>query len=268
MSRIKSCFDLLLKDGRKGLIPFIVAGDPEPKFTLPVMHEMVKAGADIIELGFPFSDPIADGKAIQQASERALLHGISLTDVIDMVALFRKDNQETPIVLMGYLNPIESMGYEKFSMAAKMAGVDGLLIVDMPLEEAVKFSEILSQSDIDLICLMSPTTREERQKSILEAASGFLYYVSLKGVTGSDKIDVGAVQDCVSKIKCHSRLPVSVGFGIRDPKIAADITRFSDAVVIGSAITELMGRPAQTCSDTVVTVGGYLQGIRNSIDSI
>jgi tryptophan synthase alpha chain len=268
MSRITKCFNHLKEENRKGLIPFIVAGDPKPDFTLSFMKALVDGGADIIELGVPFSDPMADGPVIQRGSERALLHGTALHDVIDMVASFRRDNQITPVILMGYLNPIEVMGYERFAKAAAKAGVDGVLIVDMPPEEAAGLKANLVEHDLDMIFLISPTTNTKRQKYIAEIASGFLYYVSLKGVTGSDRLDIGSVQESVSEIKKHSTLPVGVGFGIRDPESAASVAKVSDAVVVGSPIVELVGVLTDDSTDSLRKISDYLLAIRYAIDAV
>ena len=268
MSRIANCFNDLKEKNRKGLIPFIVAGDPKPEFTLPLMNALVDGGADIIELGVPFSDPMADGPVIQRGSERALINGTALHDVIAMVFDFRKENQQTPVILMGYLNPIEVMGYEKFAKSAAEAGVDGVLIVDMPPEEASELKEILVKHQIDLIFLIAPTTSVERQKYISETASGFLYYVSLKGVTGSSRLDTNSVEESVRDIKQLSKLPVGVGFGIRDTESAAKVAKVSDAVVIGSPIVELVGEMVDDSSDSLNKISEYLSAMRNAIDAV
>ena len=268
MGRITDCFDLLQEEKRKGLIPFIVAGDPKPEFTLSFMKALVEGGADIIELGVPFSDPMADGPVIQRGSERALLHGTTLHDVIHMVAEFRKDNQQIPVILMGYLNPIEIMGYENFAKSATDAGVDGVLIVDMPPEEAGELKEILVKYQLDLIFLISPTTSVERQKYIAEIASGFLYYVSLKGVTGSDKLNIDSVQESVRTIKQHSKLPVGVGFGIRDADSAASVAKVSDAIIVGSPIVELVGTLQDDSAASMKSISTYLSAMRQAIDAV
>jgi len=268
MSRIANCFNDLKEKNRKGLIPFIVAGDPNPTFTLPLMNALVDGGADLIELGVPFSDPMADGPVIQRGSERALVHGTSLHDVISMVVDFRKENKQTPVILMGYLNPVEVMGYETFAKAASEAGVDGALIVDLPPEEAGELKEIMVKYDIDLIFLISPTTNVERQKYISKMASGFLYYVSLKGVTGSNRLDTNSVQESVTTIKQHSNLPVGVGFGIRDPESAANVAKVSDAVVVGSPIVELVGDLNDDSATSMKSISTFLSTMRQSIDAI
>jgi len=268
MSRIANCFNELKEKNRKGLIPFIVAGDPQPEFTLPLMNALVDGGADLIELGVPFSDPMADGPVIQRGSERALVHDTSLHDVISMVVDFRKENKHTPVILMGYLNPVEVMGYETFAKAASEAGVDGALIVDMPPEEAGQLKEIMAKYDIDLIFLISPTTNVERQKYISKMASGFLYYVSLKGVTGSNRLDINSVQESLTTIKQHSNLPVGVGFGIRDPESAANVAKMCDAVVIGSPIVELVGDLDDDSAASIKSISTYLSTMRQAIDAV
>ncbi len=267
MSRIANCFNDLKEKNRKGLIPFIVAGDPKPSFTLPLMNALVDGGADLIELGVPFSDPMADGPVIQRGSERALVHGTSLHDVISMVVDFRKENKQTPVILMGYLNPVEVMGYEIFAKAASEAGVDGAIIVDLPPEEAGELKEFMVKYNIDLIFLISPTTNVERQKYISKMASGFLYYVSLKGVTGSNRLDTNSVQESVTTIKQHSNLPVGVGFGIRDPESAAKVAKVSDAVVIGSPIVELVGDLNDDSATSMKSISTYLSTMRQAIDA-
>ncbi|MEE9574730.1 MAG: tryptophan synthase subunit alpha, partial [Gammaproteobacteria bacterium] len=242
--------------------------DPKPEFTLSFMKALVEGGADIIELGVPFSDPMADGPVIQRGSERALLHGTTLHDVIHMVAEFRKDNQQIPVILMGYLNPIEIMGYENFAKSATDAGVDGVLIVDMPPEEAGELKEILVKYQLDLIFLISPTTSVERQKYIAEIASGFLYYVSLKGVTGSDKLNIDSVQESVRTIKQHSKLPVGVGFGIRDAESAASVAKVSDAIIVGSPIVELVGTLQDDSAASMKSISTYLSAMRQAIDAV
>ncbi len=263
---IADCFSRLRADRRKGLIPFIVAGDPAPQFTVPLMRALVSWGADVIELGVPFSDPMADGRAIQSASERALSHGTSLSDVMDMVATFRQDDQHTPVVLMGYMNPIECMGYAHFAERAAAAGVDGVLVIDAPPEEAKELEDNLSRHRLDQIFLLSPTTPEARQRDIAARASGFLYYVSLKGVTGSGALDVDAVKSRVAAIKQQTTLPVAVGFGIKDGASAAQIAGVSDAVVLGSALVALVEQLTADTDGAMETIGRYLISIRQTID--
>lgn len=235
MSRIEACFNALKNNNKKALIPFITAGDPSADLTVGLMHTLVDAGADILELGVPFSDPMADGPVIQRASERALANGTNTDDVFDMVKEFRTKNETTPVILMGYLNPIEVMGYKNFTEKAANVGVDGLIVVDLPPEESAELIDILKPHDIDQIFLISPTTEGERLDRICEVASGFLYYVSLKGVTGSNQLDVKAVEDKLNQIRSRTKLPLGVGFGISDAQIAANVGQISDAVVVGSA---------------------------------
>jgi tryptophan synthase alpha chain len=236
VSRIAGRFESLRAAGRKALIPYVTAGDPNPENTVPLMHAMVEAGADIIELGVPFSDPMADGPVIQQACERALRHNVSLRGVIGMVKAFRERDNETPVVFMGYLNPVEIMGYEAFAEAAAEAGVDGLLTVDLPPEEGHDLVQTLRSHGIDPIYLLAPTSNEARISRICAAASGFVYYVSLKGVTGAATLDVDAVAEKLAAIRAHTDLPVGVGFGIRDADSAARVAAVADAVVVGSAL--------------------------------
>ncbi len=244
MSRISQTFAELGQ--KKALIPFITAGDPQPDFTVPLMHQLVSSGASIIELGVPFSDPMADGPVIQAADERALAHHVSLRDVLSMVAEFRKTDNATPVVLMGYLNPIEIMGYQLFAEQASAAGVDGVLVVDMPPEEGEEFAALMQQYGINTIFLISPTTDVDRIKKINNLASGYLYYVSLKGVTGANTLDVDSVAEKLQQIRSISNLPVGVGFGIKDGKTAQAVAKIADAVVVGSA---LVNRIAENQSD-------------------
>ncbi|MEW5966655.1 MAG: tryptophan synthase subunit alpha [Pseudomonadota bacterium] len=236
MSRIGPTFTALRAQNKKALIPFITAGDPGKGFTVPLMHALVEAGADIIELGVPFSDPMADGPVIQRASERALANKVGLKDVLVMVSEFRKSNDATPVVLMGYANPVERMGYEKFAAAAKAAGVDGVLTVDIPPEESAGVADAFKAAGLDPIFLLSPTTPESRVEQVAAAAGGFIYYVSLKGVTGSANLDTDEVAQKLEMVRRHCSLPVGVGFGIRDAATAEAVARIADAVVVGSRI--------------------------------
>jgi tryptophan synthase alpha chain len=264
MSKIKTTFERLQSQGRKALIPFITAGDPDPAMTVPLMHAMVDAGADIIELGVPFSDPMADGRTIQRASERALEKGVSLRRVLEMVANFRADDNETPVVLMGYANPIEAMGLAVFAAAAFDAGVDGVLVVDYPPEEGAEFARTLLDNALDPIFLLAPTSTPERIARVSELASGYVYYVSLKGTTGSAELDVGAVALRVPEIHAAVGIPVGVGFGVRDVQTAAAITRFADAVIVGSRIIEEIeaSPPDEICA----RVTRFLAELRRGID--
>ncbi len=268
MSRIETCFSALKNNNKKALIPFITAGDPSLDMTVGLMHVLTKAGADIIELGVPFSDPMADGPVIQRASERALLNGTNTDDVFNIVKEFRTENESTPIILMGYMNPIEVMGYETFVEKAANAGVDGLIIVDLPPEESVEFGEVLKPYGIDQIFLISPTTHGKRLDRICEVASGFLYYVSLKGVTGSNQLDVKAVDDKLNEIRSKTSLPLGVGFGIKNPQIAEDVGRVSDAVVVGSALVERIAEHAGDGEKMKLEISSFMSSLRTALDNI
>jgi tryptophan synthase alpha chain len=263
MSRIKSSFERLKAQGRKALIPFITCGDPDAELTVPLLHALVEAGADVIELGVPFSDPMADGPTIQRASERALVKGMSMRKVLAIVAEFRTTNAETPLVLMGYANPIEAMGVDRFGAAAADAGVDGVLVVDYPPEESTEFSAAMKQYGLDPIFLLAPTSTEERIAGAAKVASGYVYYVSLKGVTGSAALDVDAVAARLPAIREKTGLPVGVGFGIRDAETAARIARIADAVVIGSRIIEEIEKstPETACANVKALVAGIRAGM-------
>jgi tryptophan synthase alpha chain len=264
MSRIAARFERLKKEGRKALIPFFTAGDPDRASCVPLMHALVSGGADVIELGVPFSDPMADGPVIQRSSERALMHGVSLHDVINWVAEFRKTDSTTPVVLMGYANPIESMGLEAFADAAKAAGVDGALVVDYPPEEAENLVNTLDRSGLETIFLLSPTTSDARLKQVAELGRGYLYYVSLKGVTGAANIDIGDVAKRLERIRSFTALPVGVGFGIRDGQTAHAIAQVADAVVIGSRLVqEIEAAPA----DAPAKVQAFMADIRAAMDA-
>ena len=266
MSRISAAFDTLRNQGRKALIPFITAGDPEPALAVPLMHALVKGGADVIELGVPFSDPMADGPVIQRSSERALKHGVSLKQVLGYVAEFRRIDRLTPIVLFGYANPIEAMGIERFADAVGTADADGVLVVDYPPEEAQKLVELLDAKGLDTIFLLSPTTTEGRLKQAAAMGRGYLYYVSLKGVTGAAHIDLADVAGRVRRIKELVRLPVGVGFGIRDAHSARAIGEVADAIVIGSALIQEL---EQLPRDKVVEgATRFLTPIREALDNL
>ena len=240
MSRIENCFKQLKSQNKKGFIPYLTAGDPNLECTLNLMHALVKAGADIIELGYPFSDPSSDGPVIQRAVERSLAKHTRLKDVLDLVKRFRQENQDTPIVLMGYLNPIECMGFQKFTDAAIVSGVDGVLVVDMPPEEAHDFLQIIHRSVLDCIFLVAPTTREERARKICELSSGYVFYVSLKGVTGASHLDIDSVRTNVNLLKSYCGLPIGIGFGIKDVDTATKLGGLADAIVVGSALVNLI----------------------------
>jgi len=266
MSRISATFDSLRNQGRKALIPFITAGDPEPGVTVPVMHALVQAGADVIELGVPFSDPMADGPVIQRSSERALKHGVSLRDVLGMLTEFRKTDRKTPVVLFGYANPIEALGMERFADAARAADADGVLVVDCPPEEAQPLVKALDARGLDTIFLLSPTTSDERLARVAALGRGYLYYVSLRGVTGAAHIDITGVAARVKHVREFARLPVGVGFGIRDAQSARAIGAVADAVVIGSALIEAMAKaPREKLAAEVVR---FLGPIREALDEL
>ena len=266
MSRIQPCFEGLKQQGRQALIPFVTAGDPQPGVTVSLMHALVDAGADVIELGIPFSDPMADGPVIQLACERSLKHGTRLVDVLAMVSEFRQCDNLTPVVLMGYLNPIEAIGYEAFLQQASAAGIDGVLTVDLPPEEAQTFCQALKQQQMDAIFLLAPTTTPERIKQICQSSSGYVYYVSVKGVTGSSELDVDAVAKNVEAIRQHTDLPVGVGFGIRDSATAAAVAGVADGVIVGSVlvnkIAELQHQP-ELINDAVSSI---IASMRTAMD--
>lgn len=264
MSRIQSTLAALAANNKKGLIPFITAGDPSPDLTVPLMHALVAGGADILELGVPFSDPMAEGPVIQRACERALKFNVGMRDVLDFVSEFRKTNTTTPVVLMGYANPIERMGQTAFVLAAKAAGVDGTIVVDYPPEECEEFAATLKENDMDPIFLLAPTSTEERIQQVAKFGSGFSYYVSLKGVTGAANIDIAEVSQRIAAIRQHVKLPIGVGFGIRDAATAKAVAAVSDAVVIGSRIIqELENTPREHAVEAVQT---FIAGIRKALD--
>ena len=265
MSRIDAVFERQRAAGRTVLIPYVTAGDPSLAATAGIVDALVEAGADIVELGVPFSDPMADGPVIQRASERALAQGVGLGDVLDLVAAFRRRNTTTPIVLMGYANPVEAMGVAAFVERAGVAGVDGVLVVDYPPEEAAEFAALLRAHDVAPIFLIAPTTPEARIERIAALARGYIYYVSRKGVTGAGHLDTRDVARKLDEIRRHVALPVGVGFGIRDAESARAIAAHADAVVIGSRIiTEIEhGAPAEAAW----RAGAFLAGIRRALDA-
>ena len=263
-NRIDRRFAALRARGRAGLIPFMTAGDPSAEATVAVMHALVAAGADLLELGVPFSDPMADGPVIQQASERALARGVGLATVLDMVAAFRRDDADTPVVLMGYLNPVEVFGLERFAAAAATAGVDGVLLVDCPPEEAAEARAALARHGLLQIMLAAPTTPDARLAALLSESQGYLYYVSLAGVTGAAGLDTGRLRERLAPLR--GGLPIAVGFGVRDAASAAAIAQFADAVVIGSALVSTMadaGSPAEAAE----RAAGFLAPIRAALAS-
>jgi len=271
VTRLSTCFDALRADNRKAVIPYIVAGDPFREGTVTLMHRLVDAGADIVELGVPFSDPMSEGPVIQKGHERALANGISLRDVLAMVTEFREQNAVTPVVVMGYANPVERMGYASFADACAQAGVDGLITVDLPPEEVKTLRAELTRVSIDNIFLISPTTPEARIKTIVESASGFIYYVAVKGVTGAGHLDIADVSSYMSKIKAQTALPVCVGFGIKDAASASAVASVADGVVVGSALIDTMaqamagGDSEQTAADRAIAL---LADIRQGVDHV
>jgi len=266
VTRIDRCFETLRAQHRKALIPYVTAGDPRADITVPLMHAMAEAGADIIELGVPFSDPMADGPVIQRASERALQHHISLRHVLDMVAEFRRKDDSTPVVLMGYLNPLEVMGYRQFAGAAQSAGVDGVLTVDLPPEEADEFVTSLHDHELNTIFLIAPTTTDERIAKICADASGFVYYVSLKGVTGAASLDIKTVAGRIAHIKRFTDMPIGVGFGIKDAQTAAQISRTADAVIVGSALVSIVEEFADHSDRIIAEITSRIAAMRKAID--
>ena len=270
MSRIAARFAKLKSQGRKALIPYVTAGDPYADITAELMLGMARAGADVIELGIPFSDPMADGPVIQRAAERALAKGIGMRQVLDCVRAFREADAETPVVLMGYANPIERhdqrLGADAFVRDAAEAGVDGVLVVDYPPEECEAFAARLIAHALDPIFLLAPTSTEQRMKDVGRIARGYVYYVSLKGVTGAGHLDVDAVARMVPRIQAHVSVPVGVGFGIRDAATARAVGEVSDAVVIGSRIIQLL--ETQTRDNVVPTASAFIAEIRAALDSL
>lgn len=267
MSRLAAKFAELKASGRKALIPFITAGDPYPQFTVPLLHEMVAAGADVIELGVPFSDPMADGPVIQRASERALAHHIGLRKVLTMAMEFRKTDQTTPLVLMGYLNPIEIMGYEDFANAAQRADVDGVLTVDLPPEESKECVDLLRERGIDQIFLLAPNTTAERIQKMDTYGSGYLYYVSLKGVTGAGHIDTADVEQKLQLIRENTNIPVGVGFGVKDAETAKTVANIADGVVVGSALISKIEANLENPEQAKSEIIDLLKSMRQAMDS-
>ena len=265
MSRIQGRFAALGKAKRKALIPYITAGDPHPSLTVPLMRGLVEAGADILELGVPFSDPMADGPVIQRAGERALKHGVGLSDVLKLVAEFRKTDHTTPVVLMGYANPIEAMGIDRFVAAAKAADVDGVIVVDYPPEECEQFAALAKKAGIDPIFLLAPTSTDKRIEQVGRVGSGYLYYVSLRGVTGAANLDFSEVNSRIPAIRAATRLPIGVGFGIRDAESARRVAQSADAVVIGSRIIQEI--EAGGAEGAVARVKAFLKPIRQALDA-
>jgi tryptophan synthase alpha chain len=269
MSRIPATFERLAKDKRKALIPYITAGFPFADITPDLMHAMVEAGSDVIELGVPFSDPMADGPVIQKAGERALAFGIGLAQVLEMVRTFRQRDANTPVVLMGYANPVEryelAHGQNSFARDAAAAGVDGVLIVDYPPEECEAFAAELKKNGLELIFLLAPTSTEQRIQQVARIASGYVYYVSLKGVTGAGHLDTAAVEEALPRIRQHVKIPVGVGFGIRDAVSAKAVGRVADAVVIGTKVIQVVeDEPRER---VLPALSAFLREIRGALDS-
>jgi tryptophan synthase alpha chain len=265
MSRITARFARLAREKRKGLLPYIAAGDPTPELTVPLMHALARAGADVIELGVPFSDPMADGPVIQRASERAIRNGVGLRRTLSLVSEFRRTDGETPVLLMGYANPIEAFGIEAFAKAANQAGVDGMLVVDYPPEECESFAQQMRAVDIDPIFLLAPTSTDERIQRVARVASGFIYYVALTGTTGAGTLDVGSVLQRIPRIREYARVPIAVGFGVKDAASAQAVARVADAVAIGTRlIQELENTPRERA---VEAIGKLLSDIRRAIDA-
>ncbi len=267
MSRLATKFAEFRQSGHKALIPFITAGDPTREFTVPMMHAMVEAGADVIELGVPFSDPMADGPVIQRASERALEHKMSLRRTLEIVSEFRTSNQDTPVVLMGYANPVEAMGYEDFALAAEKAGVDGVLTVDLPPEEAHECATLLNAHNIDQIFLLAPNSTPDRIKKMDTVGSGFLYYVSVKGVTGAGHLDTSDVKRKLIDIRANTQLPVGIGFGIKDAETAKVIAGLGDAVVVGSALISKIEENLDSPENAKREITELLKSMRLAMDS-
>ena len=265
MSRIQGRFAALAKAKRKALIPYITAGDPNPSLTVPLLRALVEAGADIIELGVPFSDPMADGPVVQRSGERALKHGVGLADVLGMVAEFRRTDNATPIVLMGYANPIEAMGIREFLQRAKAAGIDGVIVVDYPPEDCAEFAEFAKEHDIDPIFLLAPTSTDKRIHEVARRGSGYLYYVSLRGVTGASHLDLSDVAARIPRIRAATKLPIGVGFGIRDAESARRVAQTADAVIIGSRIIQEI--EAGSADQAVSRVKAFLKPIREALDA-
>ena len=252
---------------RKSLVTFITAGDPDLGMSLKLMHSLVAAGVDVIELGVPFSDPMADGPVIQRASERAVANGVGINGVLQLVRDFRATNTTTPVVLMGYANPIEHMGQAEFIQEAVKSGVDGALIVDYPPEESIGFAQQASDAGFKVIYLVAPTTTEARMVSTERAASGFIYYVSLKGVTGAGNLDVEAVKNQVAKLREHTNLPINVGFGISDAASARAVADVADGVVIGSKLITLVETALKEGTDAVQVVNDWVADVRTALDA-
>lgn len=267
MSRLSGCFESRKIEGKTALIVYLVAGDPDPKTTVSLMHAMVSAGADIIELGVPFTDPEADGPVIQSAVERALGQGTNLSGVLEMVSEFRNDDSQTPVLLMGYVNPLEVMGYARFAELASKCGVDGTILVNLPPEEAEILNSELAHVDIDPVYLLAPTTTAARARKICKVSRGFVYYVSLKGITGAESIDVSDVEDKLAAFSRLTDLPIAVGFGIKDGDTAAAVASLADGVVVGSALVKLIGEHAGNSVEMTASVCRLVTEMRQAMDA-
>lgn len=266
MSRIAATFKSLKANNKTALVPYIMCGDPDFDTTVKLMHAMVESGVNMIELGVPFSDPMADGPVIQAAAERVLVDHVSLNDVIDVVAKFRETDTETPVILMGYLNPIEVMGYAEFAEKASAAGVDGALTVDIPPEEGAEYTQLLKAKGIDPIYLLAPTSDDARIASIAEVAGGFVYYVSLKGVTGAATLDIDSVVEKLAQIRQQISIPVGVGFGISDAETAAKLSKVSEAIIVGSAIVKRMAEHGHDPDKMIASVTELTASMRQAMD--
>ena len=268
MSRLGATFEALRARKRKALIPYITAGDPHPRVTVPLMHALVGAGADVLELGVPFSDPMADGPVIQLACERALAHGTGLWQILDMVAEFRKSDAKTPVVLMGYMNPIETRGVSEFARKAKQAGVDGVILVDLAVEEAPEYLPALREHGLDCVFLLAPTSSAQRIRAVTKEASGYLYYVSLKGVTGAATLNVAGVESKLKEIRAHSSLPIAVGFGIRDAASARAVGQVADAVVVGTMLVSEIEKHQREPERVPALLAAKLAPLRAALDTL
>ena len=267
MNRLERCLHRLKADNHKALVSYIVNGDPNPSVTQAALHALVDNGVDIIELGVPFSDPMAEGSIIQLGHERALSHNVSLSDTLETVASFRQRNQQTPLVLMGYANPIERMGYAVFADKAAAAGVDGVIIVDLPPEEAIRLNHELKRVGIDMIFLLAPNTTPTRIQEIVSIATGFIYYVALKGVTGAGHLNTDSVKHKLTEIRQYTDLPICVGFGIKDAKGVQAVTKYADGAVIGSILVDKMGSLSTENSETIASaIGEMVKNIRQELD--
>lgn len=265
-NRIDACFESAALAGKKVLIPFITAGDPDPEWTVDLMHEMVAGGANMIELGIPFSDPMADGPVIQASSERAVQKGVGLESVLDWVRSFRQKDKRTPVVLMGYLNPFERFGYHRLATETAAAGVDGLLLVDCPPEEMLELQTSLDEYGVYSIRLIAPTTSEQRLQSIVSDARGFVYYVSFKGTTGAGRLESDAIAKPLEQIRSHTDLPVAVGFGIKDADSAVSVARHADGVVIGSALVAQLA-DCGTLQEASDCAKAFVSAVRSALDA-